>query len=122
MHELQVWTAVEAEECDRRLSPVLQDHPDRVGICDPQARGVLHRRRQLFEGCLLEQEKHPDELFRPEPIGSAFHPTAEDVQALGQLPVSCSRRIWNLRGDGLAYPFPRRIPSHDPATQASLRP
>lgn len=34
----------------------------------------------------------------------------------------CSRRIWNLRGDGLAYPFPRRIPSHAPATQASLRP
>jgi transposase len=39
-----------------------------------------------------------------------------------RIALSCSRRIWNLRGDGLAYPFPRRIPSHDPATQASLRP
>jgi ABC-2 type transport system ATP-binding protein len=28
--------------------------------------------------------------------------------------LSCSRRTWNLRGQGLAYPFPRRIPSHDP--------
>ena len=31
-----------------------------------------------------------------------------------KLPLSCSRRTWNLRGQGLAYPFPRRIPSHDP--------
>ena len=38
------------------------------------------------------------------------------------LEVSCSAPIWNLRGDGLAYPFPRRIPSHDPATQAAPGP
>jgi hypothetical protein len=36
--------------------------------------------------------------------------------------VSCSRRTWNLRGQGLAYPFPRRIPSHDPEAQAAVRP
>jgi hypothetical protein len=36
--------------------------------------------------------------------------------------VSCSRRTWNLRGQGLAHPFPRRIPFHDQEAQAAIRP
>jgi hypothetical protein len=36
----------------------------------------------------------------------------EGVRRTIRLGLSCSRRTWNLRGQGLAYPFPRRIPSH----------
>jgi len=39
---------------------------------------------------------------------SAIDATEDKVKAF----LSCSRRTWNLRGQGLAYPFPRRIPSH----------
>ena len=87
MHAREMWSAVEREEPDRAVGPVLDDRADAVGVREADVEGVFDSGGDLDQAEPLQEPQHPDERPRSRLRFIGFHSPAEQCEALWEVPL-----------------------------------